>query len=262
MTILEKTLQTAGEARPTIGVNDDDIQAGWYATSPASHGAGGFRSFPPGVNAGYTRWFSSNNAGAFVITHSNVSFGQSTDFLTPDPANANAVHLVAAGATPFVDGNLIKASGTSGLMIDSGIPSSNYQPLTASVTLNAAQIIAAYATPEVLIPAQAGKVAVIIAATVYTASTGQTPFATGIAPIIQYDTTIHGAGTIAVGAGLVTGDITAAANQVRTIGQAASAVYTGLTNKPVTFSCTTAYTGGTGTTVTFVLQYLLLNATI
>ena len=170
--------------------------------------------------------------------------------------------MVGAGATPFVDGNLVKAVGTGGLMMDAGIPASNYQPLTATVTLTAAQVIAAYATPEVLIPAQSGKVAVIIAATVYTSSTGQTPFATGVAPIIQYDTTVHGGGTIAVGAGLVTGDITAAASQVRTLGQAASAVYTGLTNKAVTFSCTTAYTAGTGSTVTFVLQYLLLNATI
>ena len=89
-----------------------------------------------------------------------------------------------------------------------------------------------------------------------------TAFTTGVAPIIQYGTTVHGAGTIATGTGLVTGDITAAASQVRTIGQAASTTYTGITNTAVCFSCTTAYAVGTGSTVTFSLVYELITATV
>ena len=58
------------------------------------------------------------------------------------------------------------------------------------------------------------------------------------------------------------GDITAATSQVRTIGSAASAVYTGITNTAVTFSCTTAYTAGTGTSVTFTLVYEMITATV
>ena len=139
---------------------------------------------------------------------------------------------------------------------------SNSGVLNAIVTLTPAQVIAAYATPQVLIPAVAGKVAVIHSANVYTASTGNTAFATGTAPIIQYGTTVHGAGTIATAAGFVTGDITAAASQVRTLLQAASSVLTGVTNTPICFSCATAYTAGTGTNVTFSLVYELLNASV
>lgn len=262
MTLLEKTLQTVGEARSTVGVNDDDIQAGYNNTAASANAAGGFLSFPTTASLGSMKWFASNQGGNYASSMTNAAFGQASAFVVPDPANANAAVMVGAGATPFVSGNIPMASGVHGLMVDSGIPAANYAPLTATVTLSASQVIAAYATPQVLIPATAGKVAVVISATVYTSSTGQTPFATGVAPIIQYGSTVHGAGTIAVGAGLVTGDIEAATSQVRTIGQAASAVYTGVTDVPVTFSCTTAYTAGTGSTVTFVLNYMLITATV
>lgn len=262
MTLISKTEQTVAEARPTVGVNDDDLQAGYNDVALGLNAAGGFLSYPAGVSLGTNKWFASNNSGNFNITNTNAAFGQSTAFVTHDPVNANAVYMIGAGAAPFVIGNIPMATSVAGLFADSGIPASGYQPLIATVTLSAAQVIAAYATPEVLIPATAGKVAIVLGATVYTNSTGQTPFATGIAPIIQYGATVYGAGTIAVGAGLVTGDIEAAASQVRTLGPAASAVYTGITNTPVTFSCTTAYTAGTGSTVTFVLQYLLITATI
>lgn len=262
MTILEKTLEHAGEARATVGVNGDDLQAGWYDSVAGTNGAGGLLSFPSTAAKGSSKWFASNNSGNYAITHTNASFGQSTAFLTPDPANAAGVHLVGAGAAPFINGNLVAAVGTGGLMADAGIPATAYQPLTVSVTLTAAQVIAAYATPEVLIPAVTGKVITVLAATVYTASTGETAFATGVAPIIQYGSTVHGAGTIAVGSGLVTGDITAAASQIRTLGAAGSTTYTGITDAPVTFSCTTAYTAGTGSTVTFTLVYMLTTAVI
>ena len=262
MTFLEKTLQTVGEARSTVGVNDDDIQAGYNNTAASANAAGGFLSFPATASSGSFKWFATNQGGNYASSMTNAAFGQASAFVIPDPANANAAVMVGAGATPFVSGNIPMASGTHGLFVDSGIAASNYQPLTATVTLTAAQVIAAYATPEVLIPASSGKVAIVIAATVYTNSTGNTAFATGVAPIIQYGTTAHGAGTIAVGTGLVTGDIEAATSQVRTLGAAASTTYTGITNTPVTFSCTTAYTAGTGSTITFVLQYLLITATI
>jgi len=150
--------------------------------------------------------------------------------------------------------------GVSALVLSDD--SSMGQLYSTSVTLTTAQVIAAFATPQVLIPAVAGKVAVVHSANVYTASTGNTAFATGTAPIIQYGLTVHGAGTSAVGAGLVTGDIEAAASQVRTLGAAASAALTGVTNTPVAFSCATAYTAGTGTNITFSLVYELVNASV
>ena len=90
MTILEKTLQTLGEARPTIGVNEDDIQAGWYSASPATNGAGGFRSFPTTANKGYMRWYASDNAGAYTVSCTNASFGQSTVLTIQDPGDTTA----------------------------------------------------------------------------------------------------------------------------------------------------------------------------
>ena len=147
-------------------------------------------------------------------------------------------------------GTILFSTGTTGSLLE------------ATVTLTPAQVIAAYATPQILIPAVAGKVAVVHSANVYTASTGNTPFATGTAPIIQYGTTVHGAGTIATGSGLVTGDIEAAASQVRTLLQAASSVLTGVTDTPICFSCATAYTAGTGTNITFTLVYELINAVV
>ena len=134
--------------------------------------------------------------------------------------------------------------------------------LNTSVTLTPAQVIAAYATPQVLIPAVPGKVAIVHSANVYTASTGNTPFATGTAPIIQYGTTVHGGGTSAVASGLVTGDIEASSSQIRTLLQAASTVLTGVTNTPICFSCATAYTAGTGTNITFDLVYELMTASV
>lgn len=107
----------------------------------------------------------------------------------------------------------------------------------------------------------------ILSAQVYTASTGNTPYATGTAPIIQYSSGgtngAHGAGTIATAAGLVAGDITAATSQVRNLFQFATGAQTGLSGLGIYFSnATGAYTGGTGTNITFTLQYVVLNATV
>lgn len=138
----------------------------------------------------------------------------------------------------------------------------------ANVTLTQPMMAAAYATPQQLIPNPASdQMILVLNAQVYTASSGHTPYATGTAPIIQYGSGgtngQHGLGMIAVGAGLVAGDITAAANQVRNLAQFASAALTGLSGKGIYFSnATNAYTGGTGAVINFNLNYLLLPATI
>jgi len=247
---------------PTTAISGGNIQAGLSGT------AGYLASFPATASKGSLEVKAVANTGNTITTISNAAMGQASVISIPDPAGAIGNFLVAPSA--LVSGNLVSASGTAGLVVDSAITATSVsgaitqlgQLQQISVTLNTAAVIAAYATPQILIPAVAGKVAIVHSANVYTASTGNTAFATGVAPIIQYGTTVHGAGTIAVGTGLVTGDITAATSQVRTIGPAASAVYTGITDTAVTFSCTTAYTGGTGTSVTFTLVYELITATV
>jgi len=184
-----------------------------------------------------------NTAAADIVTITNAAFGQATTLTIPDPATASASFVLSSGT---------------------------YSPnLTqVAVTLTPAQVIASYATPIVLVAAPgATKMLRVSAANVYTASTGHTAFTTGVGPIIQYSTGVttngaHGAGTIATGAGLVEGDITAAASQVRTLGPAASAVYTATSNLALTFSCTTAFAAGTGTNVTITLVYETLTATV
>src|SRR5882724_4330875 len=79
-----------------------------------------------------------------------------------------------------------------------------------TVTLNATQMAAAYATPQTLIAAPGSNSVIYITnAWVYTKKV-TSAFATGTAPIIQYGTTNHGGGTLATSTGLVAGDITAA----------------------------------------------------
>ena len=243
-------------------INGGNIQAGLSGT------AGTLASFPATASKGSLVVKAVANTGNTLTTISNAAMGQASVISIPDPAGATADFVLAPAA--LVSGNLVQASGTVGLVADSGVTAASVsgaitqlgQLQQISMTLTPAQIIASYATPVVLIAAVAGKMAIVHSANVYTASTGNTAFATGVAPIIQYGVTAHGAGTIAVGTGLVTGDITAATSQVRTIGAAASAVYTGTSNSAIAFSCTTAYTGGAGTNVTFTLVYELITATV
>lgn len=261
LAVFTNTAGLLGEDVATA-INGGNIQAGLSGT------AGTVASFPATASKGSLVLAAVANTGNTVTTISNVAMGQASVISIPDPAAATADFVIAPAA--LVSGNLISASGTAGLVQDTGITSASVsgavtqlgQLQQISVTLNTAAVVAAFATPQVLLPAVAGKVAIVHSANVYTASTGNTAFATGTAPIIQYGTTVHGAGTIATGAGLVTGDIEAATSQIRTLGQAASAVYTGITDTPVTFSCATAYTAGTGTSITFTLVYELITATV
>lgn len=247
-------------------INGGNIQAGLSGT------AGTLASFPATSAKGSLVIAGVANTGNTNTTISNDAMGQASVMNIPDPANAIGQFMVGATATPFVSGNFPKASGTAGLMVDSGVSGTSISSAITqlgtiqqvSVTFLPADMVTAYDTPLTLIAAPgAGKMIQVISAAVYTASTGHTAYATGTAPIIQYGTSAHGAGTSAVGAGLVAGDITAASSQVRTLGQVASTAWTGTTNVPITFSNATGdYTAGTGTNVTFTLVYQVLTATV
>ena len=177
---------------------------------------------------------------------------------------------------PVVSGNLASFNGTTGQIADSGITAASVSTALTqvgalhqvSVTLTPTQMAAAYATPIQLIANPlASQLIIVHSATVYTASTGNTAYATGTAPIIQYSSGgtngAHGAGTIATASGLVAGDIDASTSQVRTLLQAASAAITGLSGFGIYFSnATGAYTAGTGTNITFTLVYEVLTATV
>lgn len=261
MTLISKTEETVGEARLTIAVNDDDVNAGYNNTAASQNAAGGFRSFPPGASLGNTFYKASNNAGNYIITHTNASYGQSTTFLTADPVNANGVHMIGAGTAPFVNGNVPVASGTAGLFADSGVSLASFQGQAAIVTLTAAQVLAAYATPFLLISSPgAGHSIIILSCQV--ATSVSTAFATGGVGVVQYGATIHGAGTNALTATIPAAEITAATSQIYSmagIGSVATTVTTGTDAASIYFSNQTgAFTVGTLSTLTFVIQYVVV----
>jgi len=221
-----------------------------------------------------------NNVVTLSIAESNVilpvtnghfsNFSGTSGAIKDDgylPTNAALTKVVMQSGASVI-GNFPKYNDVTGTIVDSGVPFTNYQPLIASVTLNPTQMAAAYATPAQLIANPlASQMILILAAQVYTASTGNTPYATGTAPIIQYSSGgtngAHGTGTIATASGLVAGDITAVASQVRNLFQFATNAQTGLSGLGIYFSnATNAYTAGTGTNVTFTLTYLTLTATV
>jgi hypothetical protein len=183
------------------------------------------------------------------------------------PSNPAKTKVVMANAATIV-GQLPMFTDVNGTIGDSGILASSFQPLVATVTFNTAQMVTAYDTPlQIIANPLASQLIIVHSATVYTASTGHTAYATGTAPIIQYSSGgtngAHGAGTIATASGLVAGDITAAASQVRTLLQAATAAVTGLSGLGIYFSNATGdYTAGTGTNITITLVYEVLTATV
>lgn len=192
-------------------------------------------------------------------------------------ASNNAQSTLASTAgSGFTSGHLVTAGDTAGSLTDSGIVASTVsaavtqlgQLYQAQVTFNTAQMVTAYDTPlQIVANPTASQVILVHFASVYVASTGNTAYATGTAPIIQYSTGgtngAHGAGTIATAAGLVAGDITAATSQVRNLFGLATSALTGLSGKGIYFSNATGdYTAGTGTSVTFTVVYELLTATI
>lgn len=114
-------------------VNVGNIQAG------NNGNAGHFTSFPAGSNSGSLVLSASSNSGNFATTITNAPMGQATALTIPNPSASAAKMLIAPGA--LVDGNLMQASGTAGLVADSGTPLSALQAkagIIAKVTGNVA----------------------------------------------------------------------------------------------------------------------------
>jgi hypothetical protein len=259
---------TAGALQVDAGAVSSGLAAGGFV--------GLFKAFSTTANKGFIALQGANNAtGNFGTTLSNQTAQAQAQVLTFPDVSAATGNVLAAGAA-LVSGNLVQASGTSGAVVDSAITGASVSGAITqlgklyqvSVTLTPSQMANAYATPQTLVANPlASQMILILQATVYTASTGNTPYATGTAPIIQYSSGgtngAHGAGTIATAAGLVAGDITAATSQVRNLFPIATGAQTALSGLGIYFSnATGAYTAGTGTNVTFTLVYQLLTATV
>lgn len=132
---------------------------------------------------------------------------------------------------------------------------------TASVTLTAAQVLAMYATPQLIVGAPPTGYAVIpTAAQIVTLVS--TAFAGGGAAQLQWGSTIHAGGTLALDATTPAAEITAASSQVYTQYGVVTTTATPIANLNglgLYFSnATGAFTGGAGSTVTISVAYMVV----
>jgi hypothetical protein len=243
-------------------VSQGNLQAG------SSGHAGTVESFPAAASEGGLILAAvSNSSGDFNTTISNAAaVAQSQVISIPDVGATTGQFLVKTAA--LVSGNFIQASGTAGVVIDSGIakaPSAGVigVPYLATVTMNTAAVVGAYATPFQIIAAPGASLAIIVLnASIITEVS--TPFATGGIGQIQYGNTNHAGGTICTSATIPAAEITAASSQIYTMAPIAAATVMATAtfkNLGIFFTNDTgAYTNGTGSTVTVAISYMLVPA--
>lgn len=132
------------------------------------------------------------------------------------------------------------------------------------VTLTSAQVLAAYATPALLIPAPGAGYAIVIQNAMIVTNVGTSAFAGGGVAHVQYTATINGGGANALSATTPAAEITAATSQIYVqTGPVAATVLTGISNEGVYFSnATGAFTTGVGSSLTFVLNYTIVPAVV
>ncbi len=113
---------------PAIAISGGSIQAGLSGT------AGSFFAYPATASKGHLALVAVANTGNTVTTITNVAMGQASVISLPDPGTATANFVIAPAA--LVSGNLIKASGTAGLIVDTGIPASSLATVTTPTIAN------------------------------------------------------------------------------------------------------------------------------
>lgn len=97
---------------PATAISGGNIQAGLSGT------AGTLASFPGTATKGSLVVKAVANTGNTLTTISNSAMGQASVISIPDPAGATADFVLAPAA--LVSGNIVKASGTAGLIVDAG----------------------------------------------------------------------------------------------------------------------------------------------
>ena len=231
-------------------------------TAGASGTAGTLTSYPATSSKGSLIIAGGANTGNTTTTVSNVAMGQASVISIPDPANAVGRLLIGATATPFTSGNFVQASGTGGLVVDSGISSAT-SPLLASITLSASQINAMWTTPVQVIAAPGSGKAILVTGLAWDFVYGSAAFTAGGLVTLQYKNTTEAGGvvtTTGIAATSVTG---VTANSVLTdtvipiVATSANTVNQGI----FISNATQAFATGTGTTTTLTVFYRVISAT-
>src|SRR5271163_4931732 len=99
----------------TITADSLIIESGNLVAGSSGH-AGTLSSYPATSAKGHLAVVGVANTGNTVTTISNAAMGQASVVSIPDPGTSTADFVVAPGA--LVDQNLVKASGTAGLVAD------------------------------------------------------------------------------------------------------------------------------------------------
>jgi hypothetical protein len=123
---------------PATAISGGNIQAGLSGT------AGTLASFPVTASKGSLVISATANTGNTTTTITNAAMGQASVLTLPDPGGASADFALAPAA--LVNNNLVKASGTAGLIADAGIATANVMQTNVVNTMTApGQIILAKA---------------------------------------------------------------------------------------------------------------------
>jgi hypothetical protein len=162
-----------------------------------SNGSAGYvESFPAVALSGVLKMAAvTNSSGNFNTTISNAaSVGQSQVISIPDVGAATGQFLAKTAA--LVSGNFPQASGTAGLVVDSGFNSANVL-LIAQVSMTAAQWNGMYAAPFLLIAAPGANKMIVVKQMQAVMTFVSADYAAGGVVAAQYDSTAHGAGVLA-----------------------------------------------------------------
>lgn len=159
-------------------INGGNIQAGLSGT------AGTLASFPATAARGSLVVAAVANTGNTNTTISNAAMGQASVISIPDPAGATANFAIAPSA--LVNGNIIEASGTAGLVVDSGVATADIQLNTNIIAATTGNIGGAGAGP-ITVPVAALTAASVVVATLVSSSNA-----------VQVQTCIAGAGSFDV----------------------------------------------------------------
>jgi hypothetical protein len=255
------TAGALGENAATA-INGGNIQAGLSGT------AGTLASFPATATKGSLVIAGVANTGNTNTTISNDAMGQASVVNIPDPANAIGQFLVGATATPFVSGNFPENSGTAGLMIDSGISITSIAsviaagPLSAQVTMTAAQFNGMYAAPLLLVAAPGANSMIIVDSIAIVMTYGSAAFAAGGVVAAQYDSTADGAGVIASTTEAAADFFATASTVFKLNPGAVLAPFSTCANKGLYLSnVTQAFTTGTGSAFIVKVRYHIVSTT-
>lgn len=140
-----------------------------------------------------------------------------------------------------------------------------FQPTfsTLTIQLTQAQILAMYATPQLLVPSPGAGFTIIVDQCTFYYNYVTAAFTSGGVIIAQYNSTANGAGTNTLSATIPASMLTTASSRVYNLGGSVGIALTGIANQGIYLSNQTgAFTGGGASTVTVSLNYFVVYATV